>query len=248
MYGWFSQLSAFFSEPITALVYSSRISLIAALLLGLLGSLAPCQISANLGAITYFGQRHLQKKLSWSEIPLYLAGKIIVYSSLCGLVWLFGQSISNEAIPFFAAARKWMGPLFLVMGLFMLGVIRLPGNVGFRLSQRIDSFSKKVGGSLGAFLFGVAFSIAFCPTMFWLFFGLFMPMVGKSPYGIVLPSVFAIGTAIPLLFFIGVYVGVGLDRVLVRKAKIWGLWVQRVAGAVFLLIGVNDTITYFFIV
>lgn len=244
MYIYLSQFSAWLSQPFSHLVYTIKFSLLAALVMGILGSVAPCQISANIGAITYFGNRHVQQKLSRLEIFLYILGKIVVYSVFGLLFWSFGQVLSNGSIPLFVYARKLLGPLFVLIGLFFLGWMRLPGNVGNRISDRIYQFSEKVGGKWGSFLMGVAFSIGFCPTMFWLFFGLLMPLVMKSSSGIFLPSIFAIGTTMPLLFFIGIYIGIGLDRVMIKKAKQWGRMIQWAAGILFVLWGISDTVTY----
>ncbi|MDT3701291.1 MAG: sulfite exporter TauE/SafE family protein [Thermincola sp.] len=244
MYEFISRISAWLSQPLTGLAYSSDIAMLAALFLGVLGSVAPCQISANIGSITYFSNRHVQQRLSWLELPFYLSGKMLVYSLFGLLFWMFGQKISNETIPFFVYARKLIGPLLLVIGLFLMGWLRLPGNIGFRLSNWLNQWPERIGGKSGAFLMGVAFSLGFCPTMFWLFFGLLMPLVLQSSTGFLLPPVFAVGTAIPLLLFIGLSIGIGLDRMVVKKAKNWGRRMQIAAGVLFTLLGISDTITY----
>src|SRR5690625_6079878 len=55
---------------------------------------------------------------------------------------------------------------------------------------------------LGSFLMGASFTLAFCPTMFVLFILTLMPVVLETSYGFVLPSVFGIGTSLPLLLII----------------------------------------------
>lgn len=243
MYQFFSQISAWLGEPFGNAAYSTNIALLSALFFGFVGSVAPCQISANIGAITYFGSRQAQARLSWSELGLYLAGKIAVFSVFGLLFWSFGQGISTGSIPLFVYARKFLGPLLIVMGLFLIGWIRMRG-VGYRISASLRNLSERIGGKWGAFLMGVAFSLGFCPTMFSLFFGGVMPMALKSSYGILLPPVFAVGTAMPLLLFAGLAVGFGLDRVMVKRARQWGTRIQRLAGALFILLGISDTLTY----
>ncbi|GAB7388552.1 sulfite exporter TauE/SafE family protein [Bacillaceae bacterium] len=244
MYEFFSRISAWLSQPFADLIYSTDVALIAALLLGFVGSVAPCQISANIGAITYFSHRHAQQKMNGLEILFYLLGKMLVYSVLGLIVWIFGKNISNESIPVFVFARKMVGPLLILIGLFLLGWVKLPGDVGFRFAHALRQFSERVGGKSGAFLMGVAFSLGFCPTMFWLFFGMLMPMVLESSSGVLLPPVFAIGTAMPLLFFFAVCMAFGLDKVMVKKARRWGGWIQKGAGILFVLLGISDTLTY----
>lgn len=138
------------------------------------------------------------------------------------IVWSFGKSISDESIPVFVFARKMIGSLVISYRLISFGWIKLPGNVGFLFPHALKQFSERVDGKNGAFLMEVAFSLGFCPTMFWLFFGMLMPMVMESPVGVFLPPVFAIGTAMPLLLFFGVGIAFGLDKVMVRKVRRWG--------------------------
>ncbi|MGG1556162.1 sulfite exporter TauE/SafE family protein [Paenibacillus ferrarius] len=243
MYSFFSQISSWLSEPFGNVVYSTNIALVSVLFLGFIGSVAPCQISANIGAITHFGRRQMQANMSWSELLLYLVGKMVVFSVFGILFWVFGRSISTEAIPFFVYSRKLLGPLLIIMGLVLIGLLKWPG-LGFGLSASVHSISKRIGGKGGALLMGVAFSIGFCPTMFSLFFGGVMPLALKSAYGLMLPPLFAVGTAMPLLLFAALTVGFGLDRMMVSRARRFGVWAQRLAAFLFIVLGISDTITY----
>lgn len=243
MYEFFSKISNLLGGPLFNAAQTD-IALIAALFLGFVGSVAPCQLSANAAATMYFGNRQVQAKLRWMEVVLYLAGKVVVFSGFGILFYLFGREISTEFIPFFSWSRKLLGPLLVVIGFVLLGFIRLRFSMGTRLSAWLQGKSKRLGGKNGAFLLGAAFSLGFCPTMFVLFYGSLMPLVMSAPYGFALPSVFAIGTAMPLLLFAGLAVGFGLDQKMIRKTKRWGLVVQRFAGTLLLVLGIADTATY----
>lgn len=243
MYTFFSQISMYLSEPFVNAA-NTDIALIAALFLGMIGSLAPCQISANVAAITYFGNRQFQKELTWKEITMYVIGKIMVFFLLGSLFWFFGQQVSKEFIPFLAYARKALGPLLILIGFFLLGWIIFPFQIGARLSEFIRKQSVKMGGQWGAFFMGVAFSLGFCPTMYVLFFGTLMPLALQSSYGYVLPPIFAMSTAMPFLLFAGLTVGLGLDRIMVKRTRVWGNRIQKLAGLFFILFGISDTLTY----
>ena len=94
----------------------------------------------------------------------------------------------------------------------------------------------------------MAFSFTFCPTLFWLFFGLTIPLALASPGGLFYPGVFALGTTLPLLFFAGVIAtGAGNLRAIVQGAKRFDIWAQRAVGIVFVLIGINEILLYGFI-
>ena len=94
----------------------------------------------------------------------------------------------------------------------------------------------------------MAFSFAFCPTLFWLFFGLLVPIALTSTSGLVYPSVFALGTSIPLLIFAGMTVlGAGSVGNFVRQARRFDRWTQAIVGVIFLLVGFNEFILYWLI-
>ena len=72
-----------------------------------------------------------------------------------------------------------------------------------------------------------------------------MPMSLTVSYGPVLPSVFAIGTSLPLLVAIFILWYFELNgKFMKKKSRKLGIIVQRVAGAVILIIGILDTLTY----
>jgi len=241
MYQVFNQISQFLSGPFFSLVnQSEQIPILASFLLGLVGALAPCQLTGNLGAITYYGNRSLQTRSQWVDIAFFILGKITVFSALGLAVWFVGQSF-HEILPgAFSLFRKLMGPLFILIGLSLIGFFT------FRLVNRLTSLLPSWTGSgrTGSFLMGVSFSAAFCPTMFSLFFFTLMPVVLSSSIGAVLPSVFAIGTSLPVLIFAGIISFVGLDGTLIKRSRKFGMAIQKTAGIILILLGFLDTITY----
>lgn len=91
---------------------------------------------------------------------------------------------------------------------------------------------------------GVSFTLAFCPTMFILFFVTLMPIVLSTSYGAVLPPLFGLGTSIPLLLAIFLIWYLELGGNLMRRGRKIGLAVQKVAGWTLIILGVLDTLTY----
>lgn len=51
----------------------------------------------------------------------------------------------------------------------------------------------------GALLIGVLFALAFCPTSGVFYFGMLIPLSASVTAGYLLPAVFAVATAIPVL-------------------------------------------------
>ena len=217
---------------------TEHIPIISALLLGIVGSLAPCQFTGNMSAITLFGNHSLQKKAAWSETGFFILGKIVAFSGLGLIVWILGTEFQQQLIEYFPWIRKILGPILILMGLYLVGLFTMRWTVSLWKSK-----SEK-RGKVGSFLLGLSFSLGFCPTMFILFFIVLMPMALAVPYGAVLPSIFAIGTSIPLIITVFLIWYFGLSGKFMKKGRKIGLIVQRTAGVIIIIIGVIDTMTY----
>src|SRR5712691_555150 len=132
----------------------------------------------------------------------------------------------------------------IVVGVALLGLIRLKSAVGHGLAQW---FHERVAGRgvAGAYALGVAFSFAFCPTLFWLFFGLTVPLALQSSAGWTFPGLFAVGSSLPLLVVTGVvaagFAAVGTVTGLLQRI---GRPLRVAAGGVLVLAGVHDTLVY----
>lgn len=220
---------------------TERIPILFAFILGIVGAMAPCQFTGNLGAITIYGNKSLQNKIAWKEILFFVLGKIFVFSILGLIVWMLGSEVKSTLAIFFPWFRKIVGPILILIGLFMLGIFRFYKSIS--LGRIPERFAKR--GKFGAFLLGISFSLGFCPTMFVLFFVTLMPMSISVSYGAILPSIFAIGTSLPLLLTIFLIWYFELSGKLVKKkGRKIGLFVQKLAGLFMILIGILDTITY----
>lgn len=241
MYEFFSQISNFFSQPFINMAYSTEgIPILSAFILGLVGALAPCQFTGNLGAITIYGNQSLQRGIAWKEVTSFILGKVMVFSVLGLVVWMLGQEFQRSLTIYFPWIRKAIGPLLIFIGLFMIGAFKM------NWTMTIGKVPKKLKqGRLGAFFMGVSFSLGFCPTMFVLFFVSLMPIVLSTSYGAVLPSIFAIGTSIPLIIAVFLIWYFGIDgRFMKKQGRKLGSFVQKFAGALMILLGILDTITY----
>jgi len=241
MYSIFSQFSSFVSKPFSNIAYSLEAwPIVFAFILGLIGALAPCQLTGNISAVTIYGNRSIQKKIAWKDVIFFTFGKIVAFSLLGVLVWLLGREMEQNLTLYFPWIRKIMGPLLMIVGLFMMGFIKLTGTLN--LLRGLNEFKSE--NPFGSFMLGFSFSLAFCPTMFVLFFVTLMPVVLSSTYGFILPPIFAIGTAIPLLIFIFIIWFLGGSGVIMKKGRKFGMVIQRIAGILMFLLGIFDTLTY----
>jgi cytochrome c biogenesis protein CcdA len=236
-----SQISAVLSKPFFTMANSLEAwPIVFAFILGLVGALAPCQLTGNISAVTLYGNRSMQKKIAWKDVFSFTFGKVVAFSLLGVLVWLLGKGIEQNLPLYFPWLRKIMGPVLIIVGLFMLGFIKLKGTI--QLFKGSKEYKQE--NPFGSFMLGFSFSLAFCPTMFILFFVTLMPIVLSSSYGFILPPIFALGTAIPLLFVIFIIWYFGGSGVLMKKGRRFGTAIQRIAGILMVLLGIFDSITY----
>lgn len=242
VYSFLSQISNFLSQPFLNMANSmTEIPILSAFLLGIVGAMAPCQLTSNLGVITLYSNQSLQKGIAWKELFLFIFGKIIAFSGLGFIVWLMGKEIQSTLILYFPWLRKLIGPILILVGLYLLGLFKMYWNVTlFKVPERWRK------GKIGSFFMGFGFSLAFCPTMFVLFFVTLMPLVYSTSYGVLLPSIFAVGTSVPVIFFIFILWYLGFSGTVMKKGRQVGGIVQKTAGIVMVLLGILDTITYWF--
>ncbi|BCJ88351.1 urease accessory protein UreH domain-containing protein [Effusibacillus dendaii] len=247
-YIWYSQFANSIVGPIAQISRGIPIPILAALLLGLAGATAPCQISTNIGAIGYIARYTGDEQATFRQTFAFVIGKILAYTLIGGTVILLGTKmnvISQNLIPVIGVIRKGMGPLFVLSGLVMLGVFSFRKTVGEGIKNKLLQKVPKQG-AWGALLLGIIFSLAFCPTLFLLFFGLLVPLGIQSNGGVLFPAVFALGTALPLLllaYFLAIG-GDALKRKFVRQAGKINRIVVKVVAIIFILVGINDTFLY----
>ncbi|MHA6253227.1 cytochrome c biogenesis CcdA family protein [Oceanobacillus sp. CAU 1775] len=241
MFDLFNQISSTLSLQLQELAYGfQHLPILFAFFLGLIGAVAPCQLTSNISAITIYGNRSIVDKVPWLHVFIFILGKLVVFSIIGIVIWLLGREVHSTLTQMFPILRKIIGPMLILIGLFMMGVFRL-GKTWKLFELPVNKLKDSYTGS---FLMGVSFTVAFCPTMFILFIVTLMPVVLETPNGFILPSVFGIGTSLPLLIIIFLIWYFGASGVILKKSRRIGAIVQKFAGALLLLIGILDTLTF----
>ena len=93
-----------------------------------------------------------------------------------------------------------MGPVLIIIGLIMFGIIRINFTKGGEKVEKIKIWLARKG-FIGSFLLGMLFALAFCPYSGVLFFGVLIPLVLQSTEGLLLAPIFALGTGLPVILF-----------------------------------------------
>ena len=136
-----------------------------------------------------------------------------------------------------------LGPLLILAGMVLLGFIELGGSgraVSAGLQQRVRDW-----GLLGAVLLGAVFALSFCPLSAGLFFVSLIPLAVKQGSGVLLPLVYGVGTAIPVIAF-ALLIAMGARSLggAFQKTTAFASWAKRVTGVVFILVGVYLALVY----
>lgn len=170
----------------------------AAFWLGLLTSVSPCPMATNVAAIGYLARNSHSRALQLLAGLLYALGRALAYTLVGGLItWgLLSAPVLSNVLQ--KHLGQLMGPLLVLAGMVLLGL--LPGLPSFGGSGKLG---KKIAdlGVLGSGLLGFLFALAFCPVSAALFFGSLLPLAVRQGSAWLLPAVFGIGSALPVLVF-----------------------------------------------
>lgn len=222
------------------LLDQSQVPALTALILGLMTAISPCPLATNITAIAYIGKEIGDKRRMFLNGLIYTLGRIISYT-LLGVIIYYGASRLDISIFFQKYLNKVLGPLLILIGLFMLDIFKMGSTGGGAWMSRLEE-KINVGRSWGALLLGMLFALAFCPYSGMLYFGMLIPITISSASGLYLPVIFAIATGLPVIIFAWLIAftvrGVGN---LYQKLKTFEFWFRRVVAVTFILIGLYYT-------
>ena len=229
-------------EWLQTLLVSSTTPVLTAFLLGLLTAISPCPLATNIAAIGYIGKDIEDRRRVFLNGLLYTAGRIVAYTVLgLVLILIIRQGASMFGIQKFIGTwgEMLLGPALIVIGLLMLFSQRLQlPQFGFNGSN-VEGLKRH--GGRGAFLLGVLFAMAFCPTSGMFYFGMLIPMSATATMGYLLPVVFAIATALPVLI-VAWLLAFSMQEV----GRFYGWmkdierWTTIIVGVLFVLIGLYE--------
>jgi len=186
-------------ELINSLIDTYNIPILTAFLLGILTSISPCPLATNITAIAYISKDIKAPKHTILSGLFYTLGRATSYTLLATLIYFGFSSLRISGI-FQGWGDKVLGPVLVLIGLIMFGVIKINfGGGGQTMARLKEWLSRK--GYIGSFLLGMLFALAFCPYSGVLFFGALIPLVVQSADGLLLPPVFALGTGLPVIIF-----------------------------------------------
>ena len=207
-----------------------------ALWLGILTAISPCPLATNIAAISFIGKDVGNSRRVLASGLAYTVGRMLAYILVGALI--VASLLSIPGVAWFLQTRmnQILGPVLILIGVFVLGWInlRLPG-VG--LSEALQRRAARAG-VLGAGFLGMIFALSFCPVSAGLFFGSLVPLSVSAGSPIAIPALFGIGTGLPVVIF-AVMIALGARYVseafhLLSRVERWA----RVAtGVIFIAVG-----------
>lgn len=225
-----------------SLLDSSQTVWIMVIAMGLLTALSPCPLATNIAAIGYLSKDISSKQVILRNGLLYTLGRTITYTLLAWL--LLALLKSGESIfgiqRFLAGGHKWIGAVLILIGLVLLigDKLHLPS-----VSMPLKSFGQS---GWGALLLGLLFALAFCPTSGILYFGGLIPLANSNATGWLLPILFSVATALPIILlafvlaFSAQHIGIVYGHLTTIQR-----WMKYIVGGLFIAIGVYYVVQLF---
>ena len=222
---------------------NSQYAFITAILLGLMTAISPCPLATNISAIGFISRDIENRRRVFLSGLVYTLGRAISYTGLAVIIY-FGASKMNISMAFQGWGEKLLGPVLILIGLFMLDIIKIkfPGFSGIT-----DKIGEKGKGSYwSTLLLGMMFALAFCPYSGVLYFMMLIPMTVASASGLYLPVLFAIATGLPVIVFAWLLAyAVGNVGKLYNHIKTFELWFRRVISVLFIGVGIYYILVFF---
>jgi len=227
-------------ELLNNLYANTSAPLVSALVLGLLTAISPCPLATNITAMGFISKDLGNRNRIFYNGLIYTLGRTFSYTALALILFLGADQLKISGL-FQKYGEKIIGPLLVLIGIFMLGIIKLNFPAFSRLTTRFQERNRY--NYWDVFLLGVIFALAFCPYSGVLYFGMLIPLT-ISTSGLHLPVVFALATGIPVILFAWLiaYTVSGVGK-LYKSIKVFEYWFRRVVAVVFIGIGIYYIIT-----
>jgi sulfite exporter TauE/SafE len=226
-----------------SLLDNTSLPFLTALLLGLMTAISPCPLATNITAIAFISKDMENRRRVFLNGLIYTLGRAISYTAI-GVILYFGASTFSIAGFFQQWGERLLGPLLLIIGIFMLDIIRInfPG-LG-KLGDKMEQNPKK--GFWQVLLLGIVFALAFCPYSGLLYFGMLIPITIASPSGLFLPMIFAVATGLPVIVMAWMLAfTVSEVGSFYNKLKTFEKWFRKVVAVVFILVGLYYIFIFF---
>jgi cytochrome c-type biogenesis protein len=230
-------------QLLQSILENSQYSFSTAIVLGLMTAISPCPLATNISAIGFISRDIENRKRVFINGLVYTLGRAVSYTAIA-IILYFGANKMNVSLLFQGWGEKLLGPMLIVIGLFMLNVIKLKLPGVSALTDKIGENSK--GSYWSTLLLGMVFALAFCPYSGVLYFAMLIPITVASASGLYLPVLFAIATGLPVILFAWLLAyAVGNVSRMYNSIKTFELWFRRLVAVLFIAVGIYYILLFF---
>jgi cytochrome c biogenesis protein CcdA len=216
-----------------------------ALWLGILTSISPCPLASNIAAISFIGRRVGHTRQVLLSGLLYTVGRTLAYVALAAVL-AAGLMASGGVSRFLQKyLNQVLGPVLIFVGMLLVGLVEVTASLNLAGGRLQDRASR--GGIAWSLVLGVVFALSFCPVSAGLFFGGLVPLSAAHESRLLLPTLFGVGTALPVIgfAFLMAFAAQHVGRAFNRLTQV-EYWVRMVTGTVFILAGIYYCVTHIY--
>lgn len=199
---------------------------------GMLSILSPCCLPLMPGYVSYISGVQAgegQRRRVLGAAALFVLGFSIIFTALGASAAAFGGFLLRY-LPTFI---KISGVFVIVMGLAMLGLLKLP----FLMREARFDLRKVRSGPAGAVPLGMAFAFGWTPCVGPILGGILTAAAATRTVakGSVLLFIYSLGLGVPFFLMAWGYSKAGRTFRFMRKH---GLWIERAGGVLLVAMGV----------
>jgi cytochrome c biogenesis protein CcdA len=212
---------------------------------GILTAISPCPLATNVAAISFISRRVANPRAALLTGLLYTLGRSVVYVGIAAI--LVGSLLSAPTLSLTLQKymNKVLGPILILLGMVLLGMIPVPSrgsDLGQRVGQKVADW-----GIWAGLILGIVFALSFCPASAALYFAGLIPLAVKFESSVMLPAVFGVSTALPVvLFAILIVVSANTMAKAFNRISAFERWARRVTGVIFIVVGIYFCLVFIF--
>jgi cytochrome c biogenesis protein CcdA len=213
--------------------------------LGILTSISPCPLATNIAAISFIGKQVGKASSTLLSGLFYTLGRTLVYLLLGAILVSGSQAVPQISFFLQQKMKLVMGPFLIIVGIILLDVIKF--SLGGTLLSKKTQEKMAASGLWGAFVIGAIFAVSFCPVSAALFFGSTFGLALQHQSRVIIPFLYGIGTAAPVILFAFVIAfSTHAVGTVFKKISVFEKWARRISGVIFIFAGVYILLTQVF--
>lgn len=212
--------------------------------LGLATAVAPCPLATNIAALSYIGRKVTDRRWVLLSGSLYTIGRSLTYFALAAILVAGLTNLPGLATTLQHYGHLFLGPILILVGMLLLELIKV--SLPQANAQQAQGLADR-WGLIGAFLLGILFALAFCPTSAAYFGAVVTILSGKSAGALWLALLYGIATGLPVFLF-AVFIALGVQWMgkAFQALTVIDRVVRTATGVVFIVIGIYFILLYNF--